>query len=65
MKSITYFSLFYSFIACSLFTTISFAEEIDFSDEATAKKLLLNKMLHCQMDEQNYHGPELIKVIKI
>ncbi len=65
MKSSTYFSLYFILILYSLFTAISFADEIDFSDEKTVNKLLLNKKLHCQMDEQNYQGPEIIKVTKI
>ena len=65
MKPTIYFRFVSLSIIGSLVTTISVATELDLSDEKTAKDLLLNKKLHCQMDEQNYHGPEIIKVVKI
>ncbi len=57
------------FSLCSLFLIFLFssvfAEDIDLSDEATAKELLLGKILNCQMDETNYHGSEVIHVREI
>ena len=63
MKSITY--LLFIFVGYFLISNVSFSEEINFSDEMTSKELLLNKSLNCQMNEQNYQGPEIIKVINI
>ena len=65
MKTSVYKSLLIVLSAWIVFTNLAIAEEVNLSDETTAKELLLNKTLHCQMDEQNYHGPEIIKVIKI
>jgi len=48
-----------------LFSSVAIAEDIDLTDEATAKQLLLGKVLNCQMDEANYHGPEIIQVREI
>ena len=65
MNKYNKFNVFILLCIVPFITNFSLAEEISFSDEATTKELLLNKQLHCQMDEQNYHGPEIIKVIKI
>ena len=65
MKPTTYFSLILITIGLALFADAAFSKDINFSDETISKNLLLNKTLNCQMNEQNYQGPEIIKVIEI
>ena len=57
--------LYRSLFIFLLLTNYSLAEELNLSDEATAKDLLLNKSLNCWMKETNYNGPIKIETKSI
>jgi len=53
------------FLFTMLIVSVVESEELDFSDEQTAKEVFLGKSLYCRMDETNYHGPIVIETKSI
>ena len=64
MQSITYFSLSALLTVFLTFSSLLFAEEIDFSDEALAKEILL-KTWTCELTEKWHPGPNKWKFVEI
>ena len=61
----TWPNIIYLVLAFLLLSFPLYSAEPNLSDEETAKRLLLNKTLHCNFKELWYDGPEYIQVKEI